>query len=145
MERVIRPHFGQERTASISGCGTSTIRQGSITSRPLRTHPRCDVGPKPPHEAGDSSRLTRGPGASKVYRMVKLSSLDRTLSAISDGTRREILERRRLGPASITDLAASANITLPGVMKHVRLLEQARLVTTQKSGRVRECRLGPAR
>jgi DNA-binding transcriptional ArsR family regulator len=77
--------------------------------------------------------------------MVKLSSLDRTLSALSDGTRREILERLRLGPASISDLAASANITLPGVMKHVRLLEEARLVTTQKNGRVRECRLGPAR
>jgi hypothetical protein len=62
--------------------------------------------------------------------MVKLSSLDRTLSALSDGTRREILERLRLGPASISDLAASAHISLPGVMKN---------------GRVRECRLGPAR
>ena len=77
--------------------------------------------------------------------MVKLSRLDRTLSALSDGRRREILERLRLGPASISDLAASANITLPGVMKHVRLLEDARLVTTQKNGRVRECQLGPAR
>jgi DNA-binding transcriptional ArsR family regulator len=77
--------------------------------------------------------------------MVKLSTLDRTLSALSDGTRREILERLRLGPASISDLAARANITLPGVMKHVRLLEEAELVTTKKNGRVRECRLGPAR
>jgi len=77
--------------------------------------------------------------------MVKRSELDRTLSAISDGTRREILEHLRLGPASITDLAAKANITLPGVMKHVRLLEEAELVSTEKHGRVRECRLGPAR
>jgi DNA-binding transcriptional ArsR family regulator len=81
----------------------------------------------------------------KIYRMVKLPTLDRTLSALSDGTRREILEHLRLGPASISDLAAIANITLPGVMKHVRLLEEAELVTTKKNGRVRECRLGPAR
>src|SRR5262245_52979522 len=80
-----------------------------------------------------------------VYQMVKYATLARTLSAISDGTRREILEHLRLGPASITDLAARANITLPGVMKHVRLLEEAELVTTKKDGRVRECRLGPAR
>src|SRR5262245_1112092 len=80
-----------------------------------------------------------------VYRMVKYATLDRTLSAISDGTRREILEQLRLGPASITDLAAGAKITLPGVLKHVRLLEEAQLVTTKKTGRVRECRLGPAR
>lgn len=77
--------------------------------------------------------------------MVKLSTLDRTLSALSDGTRREILEHLRLGPASISDLAARANITLPGVMKHVGLLEEAELVTTKKNGRIRECRLGPAR
>lgn len=89
--------------------------------------------------------MTRGQGSRKIYRMVKLSTLDRTLSALSDGTRREILEHLRLGPASISDLAARANITLPGVMKHVRLLEDAELVTTKKNGRVRECRLGPAR
>lgn len=77
--------------------------------------------------------------------MVKLSKLDRTLSALSDGRRREILEQLRLGPASISDLAARTNITLPGVMKHVRLLEEAELVSTKKNGRVRECRLGPAR
>jgi DNA-binding transcriptional ArsR family regulator len=79
----------------------------------------------------------------KVNRMVKLSSLDRTFSALSDGTRREILERLQLGPASITDLARLARISLPGVLKHVRLLEEANLVTTQKQGRTRQCRLGP--
>jgi DNA-binding transcriptional ArsR family regulator len=77
--------------------------------------------------------------------MVKFSMLDRTFSALSDGTRREILERLRLGPASISDLAERARISLPGVMKHVALLEEAQLVTSEKKGRVRECRLGPAR
>src|SRR5262245_4625181 len=77
--------------------------------------------------------------------MVKFSTWDRPPSPLSAGTRREIPERLRLGPASISDLAARARISLPGVMKHVRLLEEAELVTTQKNGRVRECRLGPAR
>jgi DNA-binding transcriptional ArsR family regulator len=77
--------------------------------------------------------------------MVKLSSLDRTFSALSDGTRRDILERLQLGPASISDLARQEGISLPGVLKHVRILEEVRLVTSEKKGRTRECRLGPER
>lgn len=71
--------------------------------------------------------------------------LDRTFSALSDGTRRDILERLQLGPASISELARPAGISLPGVLKHVRILEEANLVTTEKRGRTRECRLGPER
>jgi DNA-binding transcriptional ArsR family regulator len=75
--------------------------------------------------------------------MVKFTELDRTFSALADGTRRDILERLELGPASITELARMARISLPGALKHVRVLEEARLVTTEKKGRTRECRLGP--
>ena len=78
-----------------------------------------------------------------VNQMVKLDELDRTFSALSDGTRRGMLEHLRLGPASITELSRRAGISLPGVLKHVRVLEEARLVTTEKKGRMRECRLGP--
>jgi DNA-binding transcriptional ArsR family regulator len=77
--------------------------------------------------------------------MVKSQPVDRTFAALSDGTRRDVLEHLRLGPASITDLARRAGISLPGMLKHVRVLEGARLVTTEKSGRTRECRLGPDR
>jgi DNA-binding transcriptional ArsR family regulator len=77
--------------------------------------------------------------------MVKSQTLDRTFSALSDGTRREILERLQLGPASISELAKPTGISLPGVLKHVRVLEEANLVTTRKHGRTRECRLGPER
>ena len=77
--------------------------------------------------------------------MVKSQTLDRTLSALADATRRDILERLRLCPASISDLAGRAGISLPGVLKHVGVLEEARLVTTVKRGRTRECRLGPER
>ncbi len=75
--------------------------------------------------------------------MVNSRALDRTFSALSDPRRREILERLQLGPASISDLAKPAGISLPGVMKHVRILEEVNLVTTEKKGRTRECRLGP--
>jgi DNA-binding transcriptional ArsR family regulator len=75
--------------------------------------------------------------------MVKSQTLDRTFSALSDPRRRDILERLQLGPASISELAKPAGISLPGVMKHVRILQEANLVTTEKKGRTRECRLGP--
>jgi DNA-binding transcriptional ArsR family regulator len=77
--------------------------------------------------------------------MVKSQLLDRTFSALSDATRRDILERLQVGPASITELARPVGISLPGVLKHVRVLEEANLVTTEKRGRTRECRLGPER
>jgi DNA-binding transcriptional ArsR family regulator len=72
-----------------------------------------------------------------------MSTLDRTLSALSDPTRRDILERLSSGPASISDLAAPIGISLPGVMKHIRILEEAKLVATEKRGRIRECQLAP--
>ena len=77
--------------------------------------------------------------------MVQSQTLDRTFSALSDPTRRDILERLSTGPASISELARPYRISLPGVMKHVRILEEANLVTTDKHGRTRECRLGPER
>jgi DNA-binding transcriptional ArsR family regulator len=73
------------------------------------------------------------------------AALDRTLTAIADPTRRQILARLGRGTASITELAEPLAISLPGLMKHVRILEQARLVETIKYGRTRQCRLGPAR
>jgi DNA-binding transcriptional ArsR family regulator len=76
--------------------------------------------------------------------MVRYSSstLDRTFAALSDPTRREILDRLALGPATLSELARPFEMTLPGLMKHVRVLEDAQLVVTEKHGRTRECRLG---
>jgi DNA-binding transcriptional ArsR family regulator len=75
--------------------------------------------------------------------MVKSRPLDRTFSALADPTRRDILERLGRGPATLSELAQPFDMTMPGVLKHVRILEEARLVTTQRVGRTRECRLGP--
>ena len=77
--------------------------------------------------------------------MVQYSGLDSAFAALSDPTRRGILERLGKGDASITDLAARFGMTLTGMKKHVRTLEDAKLVTTQKVGRVRHVRLGPHR
>jgi DNA-binding transcriptional ArsR family regulator len=77
--------------------------------------------------------------------MVQYSLLDRTFSAVADPTRREILERLARGPASISELAEPRGMSLTGLKKHVRILEDAQLVSTVKKGRVRECRLGPQR
>jgi DNA-binding transcriptional ArsR family regulator len=76
--------------------------------------------------------------------MVQSQRLDRTFSALSDPTRRDILRRLSSGPASVSELARPIGISLPGVLKHVHILEEARLVTTRKHGRIRECSLGPS-
>lgn len=71
--------------------------------------------------------------------------IDSGFAALADGTRRGILERLGRGDASIGDLAAKFEMTLTGIKKHVQVLEDAGLVTTEKVGRVRTCRLGPRR
>ena len=71
--------------------------------------------------------------------------LDASFAALSDATRRGVLERLGRSEASITELADRFHMTLTGMKKHVGVLEQAGLVTTQKVGRVRTCGLGPRR
>lgn len=71
--------------------------------------------------------------------------LDATFAALSDVTRRGVLEQLGGADASITDLAQRFRMTLTGMKKHVSVLEQAGLVITEKVGRVRTCKLGPRR
>ena len=68
--------------------------------------------------------------------------LDASFAALSDATRRGVLEQLARGDASITQLAEKFHMTLTGMKKHVGVLEQAGLVTTEKVGRVRTCKLG---
>src|SRR3954468_16986103 len=79
--------------------------------------------------------------------MVQLSTsrLDASFAALSDPTRRGVLERLGRGDASITELADKFHMTLTGMKKHVGVLEQVGLITTEKVGRVRTCKLGPHR
>ena len=70
---------------------------------------------------------------------------DTSFAALSDATRRGVLEQLGRSDASITDLAVRFDMTLTGMKKHISVLEQAGLVTTEKIGRVRTCRLGLSR
>lgn len=82
-----------------------------------------------------------------LNRMVQYTNthLDASFAALSDVTRRGVLEQLGRAEASITDLAAKFNMTLTGMKKHVGVLEHAGLVTTEKIGRVRTCKIGPRR
>ena len=71
--------------------------------------------------------------------------LDASFAALSDATRRGVLEQLGRSDASITELAEKFHMTLTGMKKHVGVLEQAGLVSTEKIGRVRACKLGPRR
>lgn len=73
------------------------------------------------------------------------AQLDASFAALSDPTRRGVLEHLGRGDASITDLADRFHMTLTGMRKHVGVLEHAGLVVTEKVGRVRTCRIGAAR
>lgn len=70
-------------------------------------------------------------------------SLDDVFHALSDATRRSVLSRLSTGPATVTDLAKPFDMALPSFLKHVRLLEHSGWIETQKTGRVRSCRIRP--
>ncbi len=71
-------------------------------------------------------------------------SLDLVFQALADPTRRDIVERLTRGPASVTELARPIDMSLPGVMQHLAVLEASGLVRSQKVGRVRTCTVEPS-
>ena len=75
----------------------------------------------------------------------QFDDIDRMLAALADPMRRQIVERLGRSPASVTTLAAPLPISLPAVVNHLHVLERSGLVLTEKRGRVRTCRLDPAR
>ena len=75
--------------------------------------------------------------------MLNNKQLDRTFAALSDPARRAMVERLVAGPATVTELALPLPMSLPAVMLHLKVLEEAGLVTSKKEGRVRTCRIDP--
>ncbi len=69
--------------------------------------------------------------------------LDRTFHALSDPTRRAMVQRLSRGPATVSELAKPLSISLPAVMQHLAVLEASGVVTSRKEGRVRTCRVEP--
>ncbi len=92
-----------------------------------------------------SRRLTMNGSHAILNRMVHYSPVDRTFAALADPTRRAVLERLGQGSATISELAEPFGMSLTGMKKHVRILEETQLVATVKVGRTRLCHLGPRR
>ena len=69
--------------------------------------------------------------------------LDKTFAALADPARRAMVERLVIGPATVSELALPLPMSLPAVMLHLKVLEEAGLVTSRKEGRVRTCRIDP--
>src|SRR5215469_16853754 len=117
----------------------------------------CSIGcPKPRSTPSDSAATSSASRTSvtgstmnqsrsaTVNPMVQYQQpVDRAFAALADPTRRAVLERLGSGSATITELAEPFGMSLTGMKKHVRLLEDAELVTTEKIGRVRRCMLAP--
>ena len=99
--------------------------------------------------AATSKRRTRTylpfPDRSAILNLMVQSptTVDRAFAALGDPTRRAVLERLGSGRATISELAEPFGMSLTGMKKHIRLLEEAQLVTTEKVGRVRRCMLAP--
>ncbi len=108
---------------------------------------RRRVGSRCPFEGGRHWGLTSLLQDAIVNHMVQFSAqrVDTSFAALSDATRRGVLERLAREDASITQLAHTFQMTLTGMKKHVSVLEHAGLVVTEKVGRVRTCRLGASR
>jgi DNA-binding transcriptional ArsR family regulator len=75
--------------------------------------------------------------------MLNYQPLDLAFQALGDPTRRALIDRLALGPASVSELAGPLPMSLPAVMLHLKVLEEAGLVKSQKVGRVRTCRIEP--
>lgn len=80
-----------------------------------------------------------------LNQMVHQLALDHRFAALADPSRRGVLERLGKSDATVTELASAFGMTVTGMKKHISVLERAGLVATEKQGRVRTCRLGPAR
>jgi DNA-binding transcriptional ArsR family regulator len=78
-----------------------------------------------------------------VKYMLNNQQLDRTFAALADPARRAMVERLVKGPATVSELAVPLPMSLPAVMLHLKVLEDAGLVTSRKEGRVRTCRIDP--
>jgi DNA-binding transcriptional ArsR family regulator len=76
--------------------------------------------------------------------MVKTTLIDQVFQALAEPTRRAMVERLSQGPASVSELAKPFGVTLAAVMQHLAVLEQSGLVRSEKTGRVRTCRIDPA-
>jgi len=125
------------------------LRRRTAAARRLSPRRQARARGRPPSKTQPAVGLPlhAAPMQHTLNRMVQYlrARLDASFAALSDATRRGVLEQLGRSDASITDLAEKFHMTLTGMKKHVGVLEQSGLVTTEKLGRVRTCKLGPRR
>src|SRR5262249_53305680 len=136
--------------SSAASLGSVTTCMEAVTGATVSLDKKvCQIDPKAPSNDGPRRKgaLRAAELPDILNRMVQYSRtrLDASFAALSDATRRGVLEQLGRCDASITDLADRFHMTLTGMKKHVGVLEQAGLVTTEKIGRVRTCTLGSGR
>jgi DNA-binding transcriptional ArsR family regulator len=120
-------------------------RAPEVLTRPLERRGAAEVVPEAEEISGSSAPTCRHGGICTIVNpMVQYpTTIDRAFAALADPTRRAVLERLGSGRATISELAEPFGMSLTGMKKHIRLLEEAELVTTEKVGRVRRCTLAP--
>jgi DNA-binding transcriptional ArsR family regulator len=155
--RTPNRHDGNALSVEVPATALGKRFDGARVADPLNEHDRtrvaaCDGCEKPllvhslhPHTQRARGRRRSSRGCAILNPMVQYSQVDRTLAALADPTRRGVLERLGGGSATITELAEPFGISLTGIRKHVRVLEDVELVATEKVGRTRRCSLGPRR
>ncbi len=89
--------------------------------------------------------ITKCPATVSLVPTAEAQQLDRAFHALADGSRRAMVARLTRGPASVSELAAPLDMSLPSVLGHLDVLQRSGLVRSEKVGRVRTCRLEPAR
>jgi DNA-binding transcriptional ArsR family regulator len=120
------------------------VRDVDVAVFTLITSALADARVRSPRGVARRGGLHRGAERAIVNLMVQYSTtVDRAFAALADPNRRAVLERLGSGSATISELAEPFGMSLTGMKKHIRLLEEAELVTTEKVGRVRRCMLVP--
>jgi DNA-binding transcriptional ArsR family regulator len=137
---IVAARIPDAKTGSAGTC----VRRDELAplARPLERRGPAEVVPE---AEGDLRQLQpRSAESTIVNLMVQYpTTVDRAFAALADPTRRAVLERLGSGRATISELAEPFGMSLTGMKKHIRLLEEAQLVTTEKVGRVRRCMLAP--
>src|SRR2546423_2846468 len=133
-------------TASDPTAAPATTRSPPSASRSTRSRSasRCSTVNTSGDASSDAAVLHRTAEPAIVNLMVQYpTTVDRAFAALADPTRRAVLERLGAGSATISELAEPFGMSLTGMKKHIRLLEEANLVATEKVGRARRCALVP--
>ena len=135
---------GRARARARASATHHRVAESNSVSR-FSSESTCSGMASPAGGRRPAALLRNAKPRSILNRMVKSSQLDSAFAALADPIRRSVLGQLRNGESTVSELATGYAISLPAFLKHVRVLEDAGLVSTRKIGRVRHCRYSPRR